>query len=105
MISSSFFFNLNSNCFICSSQPLIYLKDYADKVLVKHLPTPIYLSIRNQNGLEKKLLLLILPLISNNHDRSDSSISSLLLIMQPILEKSSLSTTNNIAKEIKEVEK
>jgi hypothetical protein len=50
--------------------------------------------------LEKKLLLIILPLISNNPDRSDTAIFSLLLIMQQVLEKSSLSPINIIDKEI-----
>ena len=103
MISPSSSFLLDSNCFISSSQSLILLKDYVDTVLLKHLHTPVYLSIRSQNGLEKKLLLLILPLISNNPDRSDSSILSLLLIMQQILEKSSLSPINNINRKFTEV--
>lgn len=102
MLPSSSFLP-NSSGFICSSQSLILLKDYVDNVLLKHLPTPIYLSIRDQNGLEKKLLLIILPLISNNPDRSDSAIFSLLLIMQQVLEKSSLAPINNIDKNFTEV--
>lgn len=105
MMSPSNAFFLNPSCFICSSQSLTLLKDYVDNVLLKYLKTPIYISVKDQNGIGKKLLLMILPLISEIPDRSESSTLSLLLIMQQLLQQSPLPTLYSFNKEINGGEK